>query len=184
MGLRVDDRDASVAKEKAFVPQKVSDVVPFAEGHPFAAWDAGDVGADKTKRRPSMTVRRMVQVDEVDEMSIRAEGVAVTGVWRTNVRGKKHWSGDVGAYRIGWERAVLDMEARIHEALWEVNESHTFAEFPEGQEPKTVLDVSRCADHGADGRSGPVQACGPSLKPWSGRKRPSSVWILCHARPI
>lgn len=145
LGLTADDRDTSANETKAFVPQKVTDVVPFAEGHPFAAWDTSDTGG-KTKRRLSVNMRRLVQVEEAAEAgtAINGTSLATQGVagWQTDVKGKKTWTGDVGAYRVGWERSILDMEARVHETLWEVRESHTFADFAEGEEPKTVLDVS------------------------------------------
>lgn len=175
MGLTVNGREPSIVGTKAFVPQKVSDVVPFAEGHPFAAWDTEDAGA-KTHRQPSVRLSKKEQVNDSDDRPMRsARAALVEPGWRLDVKGKKAWTGDVGVYRVGWERIVLDMEARVHEALWEINDSHTFADFANGQEPKTVLDVScgciTVSVHAADTRSGPEQVCGLSLRPSSGPMR-------------
>ena len=114
---------------KLFLPPNVADVLPFAADHPFAAWDPSsrDMSVRSVKLRPSAS-----------------QG------WKERPRqtgfpSKKVWSGDaIGMYRVGYERDVQDLEARLHETMWEVaGESHTFTRFAPGNEPSTVLDVSR-----------------------------------------
>ena len=65
---------------------------------------------------------------------------------QNGIPGKREWTGERAShsvYRVGYERDVQDLEARLHETMWEVaGETHTFSRFEPGKEPKTVLDVS------------------------------------------
>lgn len=148
MGLRPDPPEPTLTlSDSAFVPQKKSDVLPFLDDHMFSDWEVEDA---QTTRRPSMTLERMsgaqrsVGEAKRQEGSYNSHSAEEAVGWKTNVKGKKVWSADVkGTYRVGWEREVLDVEARVHEAMWEVKQCHTFTSFAAGEEPQAVLDV-RC----------------------------------------
>lgn len=74
-------------------------------------------------------------------------------------------------------------EARVHEAMWGIDETQTFATFAEEEEPRTVLDVSRCDDE-SDARLERELDYGPSRKRSSGQRPPLSVWTLYRYRQI
>lgn len=98
MGLRADQMEQSVATVgKVFVPQKRSDVLPFAADHPFAAWDPTEGAKPKPNRRPSVNLGPMMASEEVQED------------WKASPKGKRGWTGNVGVYRVGWEREILDL---------------------------------------------------------------------------
>lgn len=96
------------------------DMLPMAMS-PFAAWDAS--------------------YDYPDTPTPDKEVGKEAGSWRFTPEsgGKRRiWAEKEGAYKIGYERDVLDLEARLHECVWEETMRHSFIR----QEPGTVLDVS------------------------------------------
>lgn len=55
-------------------------------------------------------------------------------------------SGEVrSVYKVGWESPVLDLEARLHETMYDIaGGRHTFIDLDENSDaPRAVLDVSR-----------------------------------------
>lgn len=152
MGIQINpEHDAIASKPKVFIPQNKADVLPFLdmENQTFSDWE---VECAKTTRRPSMTLgrlnrgdRAMCEAKKEEEGGNGTEG-EVAG-WRIDHKGKKVWSEDWGGvYRVGWEREVLDVEARVHETMWEANQCHTFTKYAHKEEPKAVLDVSGSFD--------------------------------------
>ena len=135
LGLVPDTASASGSRlgtnltggSKLFLPPNVADVLPFAADHPFAAWDPSTRG------------------DECSSSKAASDG------WSEQPRqnglpGKRIWTGERAnhsVYGIGYERDIQDLEARLHETMWEIaGERHTCSRFEPGKEPKTVLDVS------------------------------------------
>lgn len=106
---------------RVFLPPKRSDVLPFASGHPFSAWESiptkqdgqkGLVGSGRHGRRPSVRLSKMDMRREASLGEVK-EGWKETSSSRGDARGKKIWTvDDVGVgkvYRVGWEREVLDL---------------------------------------------------------------------------
>ena len=103
---------------KVFLPPNPTDVLPFPRA-PYSAWDPAHPTSSSRAKWKTLPHRG---------------GMGAKRVW-TEDHG--------GVYRVGWERPVLDLEARLHETMWEVaGESHTFTQFYDGEEPKSILDVS------------------------------------------
>ncbi|WVF72193.1 hypothetical protein IAT40_007005 [Kwoniella sp. CBS 6097] len=158
MGLKNDPTPVPPAGMKTFNKPNVADVLPFAAGHPFAAWSAPhadeaimtppteNVG-NKAKRGsiPMMDSMNMEGNKDQTKSQISLEGWREAPRSRTGWPGKKVWVDAKGeenttAYRVGWERDVLDLEARLHETMFDITgERHTFVEASE--HPQAVLDL-------------------------------------------
>ncbi|WVQ98770.1 hypothetical protein IAU59_005901 [Kwoniella sp. CBS 9459] len=162
MGIKKDPTPVPPAGMKTFIKPDVADVLPFAAGHPFAAWsapDAEDVKPAATStvgdsvgvgrpRRNSVPLLGSMQTETRDEQiksQISLEGWKEAPRTRTGLPGKKVWVDAKGeeittAYRVGWERDVIDLEARLHETMYDIaGERHTFVEVSEP--PQAVLDL-------------------------------------------
>lgn len=85
----------------------VDQALPFSSSRPYSAWDL----AQKT------------QIDE--------------GWTTARRRGKRTGRGLDLIYKVGWTREVLDMEARLHQTMFELFGRHSWVE----TEPQVVLDV-------------------------------------------
>ncbi|WVQ70042.1 uncharacterized protein L199_008266 [Kwoniella botswanensis] len=165
MGIVDDPSPVPPAGMKTFSCPVIEEVLPFAAGHPFAAWSAPVVEEDQQPsggdhstdvgRRGSMSLSRLDMLSSKDtahtDNSLSSEGWKETPRPRSGLPGKKVWvdakgERSAGVYSVGWERDVLDLEARLHETMYEIaGERHTFVEFEEP--PKAVLDIGTGAGH-------------------------------------
>ncbi|WVW83046.1 hypothetical protein I302_105063 [Kwoniella bestiolae CBS 10118] len=164
MGIVNDPSPVPPAGMKTFNRPNIEEVLPFAAGHPFAAWSApvadedqgsgGDLSAE-VGRRGSMSLSRLDMLSSKDavqtESSVSLEGWKETPRPRSGYPGKKVWvdakgEKSTGVYSVGWERDVLDLEARLHETMYEIaGERHTFSDFAEP--PQAVLDIGTGVGH-------------------------------------
>ncbi|OCF41311.1 hypothetical protein I317_04882 [Kwoniella heveanensis CBS 569] len=159
MGLKIDPTPVPPAGMKTFIKPNVADVLPFAAGHPFTAWSAPN--ADETAlstqvpgnqgnraRRGSIPMMDSMFMDGGKDQTtspVSLDGWKEAPRSRAGLPGKKVWVDAKGeeiatAYRVGWEREVIDLEARLHETMYDIaGERHTFVEVSEP--PQAVLDL-------------------------------------------
>ncbi|WRT67184.1 uncharacterized protein IL334_004150 [Kwoniella shivajii] len=143
---------------KTFKQLSIEEVLPFAAGHPFAAWSApvaeeeqvtGETKNLDLGRRASISLSRldMLSPNDTSETpsTVSLEGWRETPRPRSGLPGKRIWvdakgDGVGGIYSVGWEREVMDLEARLHETMYDIaGERHSFTEFDEP--PKAILDL-------------------------------------------
>ncbi|KAL7424070.1 hypothetical protein Q5752_001655 [Cryptotrichosporon argae] len=132
---------------KVFLPPNIDEVLPFLSG-PLAAWDTAEPEPEKREK----TRRQSMRIAQREPSAATAAASATEG-WRdlpkprASGAGKRVWVNDRGehvggTYKVGWERDVLDLEARLHETMYEVaGERHTLVDYEQSEQPKLVLDI-------------------------------------------
>nr|XP_018263819.1 uncharacterized protein I303_03692 [Kwoniella dejecticola CBS 10117]OBR85977.1 hypothetical protein I303_03692 [Kwoniella dejecticola CBS 10117] len=161
LGLVNDPSPVPPAGMKTFAKPNIEEVLPFAAGHPFAAWSAPVAEEEQLSasdhhaevgRRGSMSLSRLdIRGNSHTESSFSLEGWRETPRPRSGLPGKKVWMDSkgekgVGVYNVGWERDVLDLEARLHETMYEVaGNRHSFADL--SNPPEAVLDIGTGAGY-------------------------------------
>ncbi|WWC90002.1 uncharacterized protein L201_004932 [Kwoniella dendrophila CBS 6074] len=161
MGLVKDSTPVPPPGRKTFGKPTIDEVLPFAAGHPFAAWSApvsdeaqpspGEHGASVVRRGSvSMSVLSPKVTTHTDS-TVSAEGWKEIPRPRSSMPGKKIWvdgNGEAanGVYQVGYERDILELESRLHETMYEIlGEKHTLVEFEET--PTAILDIGTGAGH-------------------------------------
>ncbi|ORX39928.1 hypothetical protein BD324DRAFT_648546 [Kockovaella imperatae] len=137
--VQQDDTTALATGSKLFLPPNVAEILPC--GKQFAAWQTTVPATE-----PNCEISK--GGGEVNHGGNNGGGGdggvgGVGGTWQ----GTKKVTHSLyrGVYRVGWEREVLDLEARMHESLAELVGGHTFAR-PDTS-PKTVLDLGTGSGH-------------------------------------
>lgn len=133
----------------------LDDIAPFAapSGLPPAA---SDIPQPKSPRSPVLGISRVVSGSSASSTPSGASMPQTPTVpgWHDLARptgavgAKRVFFDDNGevrsVYKVGWESPVLDLEARLHETMYDIaGGRHTFIDLDENSDaPATVLDVS------------------------------------------
>lgn len=159
MGAVKSPANAAASQSKVYLTPSISNVLPYAIGHPLSAWKGPIIQHDEPaghtekksalKRNESIStnfsnLKKSLKDDYNISLQRTLEGWKVTRT-SSGLPGKRIWVDAKGeqvanVYKVGWERQVLDLEARLHETLFEISGNrHTFTIFE--KHPKSVLDV-------------------------------------------